>query len=391
MTKVAGIPNFKASVSQTKNGNDYKKTKICTTLGTTAGALAAGADIFVTAGNKALTGMSIVKKAQKILPKAAMFLGSGIAAGLIADFVINKSRAKKADKNPMPIEQKFVRDLKSQNYIPRYDAEFDEVVLIHKKDKKMNYSPKHNVYRLQNDGSAALIGGRDFIPPENTYIDNGDGTGAFVTHTEKPFIENNETVKKYINAVKKAMFDRAVYDEKNYSFKYDKEKDAVVLSRMPAMTIDGPVPFESFNIKSDGTMSVVSANGKYEREIEGINGIMIFDDYADENTSVRKFKSALNDALGEKGNYSLSYNKISESLILTKKALSENKKEDDFSPYYIISPNKYGHKGGAMVSYVYSNHNGDPLFSPNAKIILNGSQEMLDLLNSFKEQQESEE
>ena len=35
MTKVAGIPNFKASVSQTKNGNDYKKTKICTTLGTT--------------------------------------------------------------------------------------------------------------------------------------------------------------------------------------------------------------------------------------------------------------------------------------------------------------------------------------------------------------------
>lgn len=391
MTKVAGIPNFKASVSQTKNGNDYKKTKICTTLGTTAGAVAAGADIFVTAGNKTLTGMSIVKKAQKILPKAAMFLGSGIAAGLITDFVINKSKAKKADKNPMPIEQKFVRDLKSQNYIPRYDAEFDEVVLIHKKDKKMNYSPKHNVYRLQNDGSAALIGGRDFVPPENTYIDNGDGAGAFVTHTEKPFIENNETVKKYINAVKKAMFDRAVYDEKNYSFKYDKEKDAVVLSRMPAMTIDGPVPFESFNIKSDGTMSVVSANGKYEREIEGINGIMIFDDYADENTSVRKFKSALNDALGEKGNYSLSYNKISESLILTKKALSENKKEDDFSPYYIISQNKYRHKGGAMVSYVYSNHNGDPLFSPNATIILNGSQEMLDLLNSFKEQQESEE
>ena len=27
MTKVAGIPNFKASVSQTKNGNDYKKPK----------------------------------------------------------------------------------------------------------------------------------------------------------------------------------------------------------------------------------------------------------------------------------------------------------------------------------------------------------------------------
>ena len=102
MTKVAGIPNFKASVSQTKNGNDYKKTKICTTLGTTAGALAAGADIFVTAGNKALTGMSIVKKAQKILPKAAMFLGSGIAAGLIADFVINKSRAKKLTKTRCP-------------------------------------------------------------------------------------------------------------------------------------------------------------------------------------------------------------------------------------------------------------------------------------------------
>ena len=100
----------------------------------------------------------------------------------------------------------------------------------------------------------------------------------------------------------------------------------------------------SFNIKSDGTMSVVSADGKYEREIEGVNGIRIFDDYADESTSVRKFKTALNDALNEKENYSLSYNKLAESLILTKKEAQKNN-NNEFSPYYIISKNKYGHKG----------------------------------------------
>ena len=38
-----------------------------------------------------------------------------------------------------------------------------------------------------------------------------------------------------------------------------------------------------------------------------------------------------------------------------------------------------------MVSYVYSNHQGDPIFSPNSQIIMEGSQELLDLLDSFKE------
>ena len=390
MAKVAGIPNFKASVSQTKNGNDYKKTKLFTTIGTTAGLLTAGADVFAAASDNALKGMSLAQKAKKVLPNAGALLGIGLAAGLITDFVINKLRAKNADKNPMTTEQKFVRDIKSKDYTPRYDVEMDEVVLVHKKDQKLNYAPKHNVYRLQNDGSVALIGGKDFVPPENIYTDNGDGTGSFKTHTEKPFIENNPQVKKYINAVKKAMFHVAQYD-KNYSFKYDKEKDTVVLSRMPAMSIDGPVPFKSFNIKSDGTISVVSADGKYEREIEDTNGIMIFDDFADESTSVRKFKAALNDALGAKESYTLSYNKTAESLKLTKKdAQKNNNDEDSFSPYYLISQNKYGHKGGAIVSYVYSNHEGDPLFSPNAKIILDGSQEMLELLNSFKEKNAEE-
>ena len=204
--------------------------------------------MFIAASNKAFKGMSLAEKAKKVLPKAGAFLGIGITAGLISDFVINKIRAKKTDKTPtsietpMSIEQKFVRDLKSKNYTPRYDADFDEVILVHKKDDKIDDAPKHNVYRLKNDGSAALIGGRDFVPPENIHIDNGNGTGLFNTHTEKPFIENSALVKKYVTSVKKAMFDRAAYD-KNYSFHYDKEKDMVVLSRIPALSIDGPVVY----------------------------------------------------------------------------------------------------------------------------------------------------
>lgn len=385
MAKVAGIPNFKASVSQTKNGNDYKKTRLCTTVGTLAGAAAAGTDIFVAASKNNV--FSLVRKVKSVLPQAGVLLGTGIATGLVFDYVLNKLSAKKADKNPMPVEQKFARDLKSKDYFPRYDVELDEVILVHKKDKKLNYSPKHNVYRLQNDGSAALIGGPDFVPPKNTHIDNGDGTGKFVTHTEKPFIENSKTVKKYINEVRKEMFRKAEYD-KNYSFKYDKENDMVVLSRMPAMTIDGPVPFKSFNIRPDGSMSVVSADGKYERKIEGTSAVPIFDEFADEKTSVRKFKAALKDALGEKENYSLSYDDDQERWILSTKDSAENAKEDKFTPYYLIK--KEGLNGGAEAWHIVY-PSGDSLFSPNADLLIEDSKELLELLNAYNEQQDAEE
>ena len=384
MAKIAGIPNFKASISQTKNGNDYKKTKLCTTVGTLTGAVAAGADIFTAVEKN--NGWSVVQKIKNALPKAGMLLGAGFATGLVFDFVLNKLSAQKADKNPMPIEQKFARDLKSKDYSPRYDAEFDEVVLVHKKDEKLNYSPKHNVYRLQSDGSAALIGGRDFVPPENTHIDNGDGTGKFVTHTEKPFIENSKMVKKYVNEAKKEIFRKAEYD-KNYSFKYDKEKDMVVLSRMPAMTIDGPVPFKSFNIRPDGSISIVSANGKYERKIEGTNGIPIFDEFADEKTSVRKFKTILKDTLEGKGNYSLSYNDDEEKWILNPKDSTENDKEDKFTPYYLIKKEEGGNGGATALHIVYPT--GD-MYSPNAALLISDSKELLDQLNSYTEEHNEE-
>lgn len=385
MAKVAGIPNFKAPVSQTKNGNDYKKTRLCTTVGTLAGAAAAGADIFIAASKN--NGFSLVRKVKSVLPQAGVLLGTGIATGLVFDYVLNKLSAKKADKNPMPVELKFARDLKSKDYSPRYDVELDEVILVHKKDKKLNYSPKHNVYRLQNDGSAALIGGPDFVPPENVHIDNGDGTGKFVTHTEKPFIENSKTVKKYINEVRKEMFRKAEYD-KNYSFKYDKENDMVVLNRMPAMTIDGPVPFVSFNIRPDGSMSVVSADGKYERKIEGTSAVPIFDEFADEKTSVRKFKAALKDALEEKENYSLSYDDDQERWILSTKDSAEKAKEGKFTPYYLIK--KEGLSGGAEAWHIVY-PSGDSLFSPNADLLIADSKELLELLNAYNEQQDAEE
>ncbi|MBS4760166.1 MAG: hypothetical protein KHX03_05670 [Clostridium sp.] len=386
MIKIAGTPNFKASVSQTKNGNDYKKTRFCTTAGAVTGTLAAGADIFVAATDKALKGMNLVQKAKKILPNALEFLAVGLAAGLVFDFAINKLRAKRADQNPMTLEQKFARDLKSKDYVARYDSTYDEVILGHKKDKKINYAPKYNVYRLQNDGSAALIGGKDFVPDPNTYIDNGDGTGKIITHTEKPFVENSGVVKNYVNAAKAAVLHDAMNDKENYSFKYDKEKDMVVLSRMPAMSIDGPVYFESFNFRPDGSISIVTANGEKEHKIEGRNGIMIFDEFADENTSVRKFKAVLNDALGEKENFSLSYNPKTEKLILAKKENDENNNKEEFSPYYAID--KYGRDGGARVVYVYAK-SGDYYMSPNAKTIIEDSKALLNLYNSLKEQDEN--
>lgn len=385
MAKIAGIPNFKASVSQTKNGNDYKKTRFCTTAGAVTGTLAAGMDIFTSVGDKTLKGMTFAQKAKKILPNAGEFLAVGLATGLVFDFILNKMSARTADlnaklaeKKPMTLKQKFVRDLKSKDYVARYDSTYDEVILEHKKDKKINYSPKYNVYRLQNDGSAALIGGKDFVPPENTFIDNGDGTGKFITHTEKPFVENSGVVKRYVNAAKAAVLHDAMNDKENYSFKYDKEKDMVVLSRMPAMSIDGPVYFESFNFRPDGSISIVTADGEKEHKIEGHNGIMIFDEFADENTSVRKFKAALNDALGEKENFSLSYNPKTEKLILAKKENDENNNKEEFSPYYAID--KYGRDGGARVVYVYAKH-GDSYMSPNAKTIIEDSKALLDTLN----------
>lgn len=385
---ITGIPDFTTSVARTKNGNDYKKTRFCTTVGAVTGALAAGADIFEAATDKALKGMTFAKKAKKILPNAGEFLAAGLAAGLVFDFILNKMSAQLADKKPMTLEQKFVRDLNSKDYVARYDSTFDEVILEHKKDKKINYSPKYNVYRLQNDGSAALIGGKDFVPPENIHIDNGDGTGKFVTHTEKPFVENSRFVKKYVNDAKAAVLHDAMNDKKNYSFKYDREKDMVVLSRMPAMSIDGSVYFESFNFRPDGSISIVSADGEKEHKIEGHSGIMIFNEFADENTAVRKFKAALNDALGEKENFSLSYNPKTEKLILAKKENAENNNNEKFSPYYAID--KYGRDGGARVDYVFEKY-GDPYFCPNAIGIIEDSKNLLELLNTFKEKTEKEE
>ena len=148
MAKVAGIPNFKASVSQTKNGNDYKKTRLCTTVGTLAGAAAAGADIFIAASKN--NGFSLVRKVKSVLPQAGVLLGTGIATGLVFDYVLNKLSAKKADKNPMPVELKFARDLKSKDYSPRYDVELDEVILVHKKDNTCQMSTNSQNTALRN-------------------------------------------------------------------------------------------------------------------------------------------------------------------------------------------------------------------------------------------------
>lgn len=261
---MTGISKIKSPVGQTQSGYKFKRTHVGLIAGTLGGLSMMGRDLFLS---------STVKTNSTKLLKSFAILPIGIIGGLIVDTVVNKIRANNFNKKLMPLDQKFFKDINSKNYVVRYNAFYDDLTFKHKKDVH-NKNPKHNVYRASEDGTLKLIDGKDFRSiKEEKNTENKD-----VFSKESLFIENNETIKQLVKKAKLTTLFSAQMD-KNYGYHYDKEKDAVILC--PEQI--GINSRNSFVFRSDGSVSIISpVPGSKEKPIKDINGMNIFDKYANE-------------------------------------------------------------------------------------------------------------
>lgn len=253
--------------AQTKKGNDYKKTHVGLAAAIITSSLTSTSQIVAEVYKGTLTGSNIIKPV-KI---AAAAIGISALFGTAVDYIFNRKNAKIADQNPMTLEQKFERDFNSSKFCIYYDS-YDDAVIAENKDDSERYkfvhkdrSKKDNQYTLKEDGSVSITEGRD-------------------KEWNEPFIKNNEDVKKIVNEVKTAKFYSAMMN-KDYQFSFDKAKNFVKLERIPLSTLLGPYAFDSFRIKPDGRVSIVTSDGQTERPIQNSDAAMIYNNYSKQKTN----------------------------------------------------------------------------------------------------------
>lgn len=268
--------------AQTKKGNDYKKSHTGLAAALITGSLTGTSQIIAEIYKGNLSGKAIIKPAK--IAAAAVAISAAFGAGI--DYLFNIKNARKADENPMTLQQKFERDFNSPKFGVYYDANVDAVIVENKNDSdkyNVDYttdrSKKDNQYTLRDDGSVTVTLGRDH-EWENTSISHDkDGAITLNNAPDRAFIENNEEIKKIVNEIKAAKFYNALTD-KSYKFSYDKSNKIVKLEKAPLSTPSGPYLFDSFRINSDGLVSIVTSDGKVERPVENSDASIIYNKYA---------------------------------------------------------------------------------------------------------------
>lgn len=177
INSVNNTPQKSISFSaHTAKGNEFRKADAGFSVGTIAGVTVSGFNFFNAIRRGDFVALSKTETALKAGKTAAIMIACGIVCGVVQDFIINKIRKTKADKNQGTSQGKLNHALESRLYSKKY-------------------SPKTNAISIE------FIRGKDFT----SYQINADGTAYSIeglTGKQSLITEKNEQYKKLYNIIK---------------------------------------------------------------------------------------------------------------------------------------------------------------------------------------------